>query len=139
MSTKTGLAGEFICAAAILGLEGDWTVVHAPQDRFDLLAINSEDNLMLKVQVKTSSILTKGDRNPYYHHQNGHGCKNKKLPSPKEMDIIAHVFFNHRRVAFFATEKMQQFSKRYSVRYPDTPDLEQDTWDRAVQIVQERI
>jgi hypothetical protein len=42
-------------------------------------------------------------------------------------------------VAFFATEKMQQFSKRYSVRYPDTPDLEQDTWDRAVQIVQERI
>ena len=138
MSTRTGLAGEFIVCSSILQLEGDWTVYHTPQDKVDLLA--HSDGLFLRIQVKTSSInLPKAKRTPSYHFQNGSGCKNKKLPTPAEMDIVAHCFLNHRTVAYYATEQVQKYSQRRSVQYATTPNMEQDSWDQAVQIVRERM
>jgi len=139
VSTRTGLAGEFICCAAIMRLEGDWSVVHSPMDRIDAIAFN--EDIFLRIQIKTSSLkpAIAGQHKPFWHFQNGSGNKKKHLPDPSEIDIIAHVFLDHRRVAFYAAETVSQFSQRRPLHYADTPHLEQDTWDRAVQIVQERI
>jgi hypothetical protein len=138
VSTKTGLAGEFIVCAAILELEGDWKVVHTPQDRIDVLAFN--EAIFLRISVKTSRILTNPDgRRPNYHFQNGSGSKKKTLPDPKEIDIVAHCFLDDRKVAFYAAEQVRQYSQRRPMRYADDPHFEQNHWDRALQIVQERM
>ena len=139
MSTKTGLAGEFIVCSSILQLEGDWKVVHTPQDKIDILAFNDE-GIFLRVQVKTSTLKTdKAHHRPFYHFQNGSGCKNKSLPCVKDMDIVAHCFLDDRRVAFYATEQVRQYSQRRPMHYASATGFEQDTWDRALQIVQERM
>ena len=138
MSTKTGLSGEFVVCSAIINLEGDLKVVHTPQDRIDVLAF--EEMTFLRVSVKTSRIITDKDgRRPTYHFQNGSGSKKKSLPLISEIDIVAHCFLDHRRVAFYAAETVQQYSQRRPVSFATTPRLEQDTWDRAMQIVQERV
>jgi hypothetical protein len=138
VSTKTGLAGEFIVCAAILDLEGDWKVVHTPQDRIDVLAFN--EAIFLRISVKTSRILTNPDgRRPNYHFQNGSGSKKKTLPDPKEIDIVAHCFLDDRKVAFYAAEQVSQYSQRRPLHYAYHPHFEQNHWDRALQIVQERM
>lgn len=138
MSTKTGLAGEFIVCAAILNLDGDWKVVHTPQDKIDVLAFN--DAIFLRISVKSSRILTDKDgRLPTYHFQNGSGSKKKTLPNPKEIDIVAHCFLDDRKVAFYAAEQVSQYSQRRPLRYADDSHFEQNSWDRALQIVQERM
>lgn len=138
MSTKTGLAGEFIVCSSILQLEGDWKVVHTPQDRIDVLAFDG--SFFLRVSVKTSRISTDKDgRRPNYHFQNGSGSKKKTLPNTEEIDIVAHCFLDDRRVAYYAAEQVQQYSQRRPMHYANAPSFEQDTWDRAVQIVQSRM
>lgn len=138
MSTRTGLAGEFLVCSVILGLDGGWTVFHTPQDKVDLL-VHSNDTF-LRIQVKTSTLGTsKGQRRPYYHFQNGSGCKSKRLPSALDMDIVAHCFLDDRRVAFYAAEQVRQYSQRRPMHYANAPGFEQDTWDKAVQIVRDRI
>ncbi len=132
------MAGEFLVCSVILGLDGGWTVFHTPQDKVDLLAHSND--MFLRIQVKTSTLGGKErHRRPHYHFQNGSGCKNKKLPCVKDMDIVAHCFLDDRRVAFYATEQVRQFSQRRPMHYASAPGFEQDTWDKALQIVQERM
>jgi hypothetical protein len=138
LSTKTGLAGEFIVCSSILQLEGDWKVVHTPQDRIDVLAFDG--SFFLRVSVKTSKISADKDgRRPNYHFQNGSGSKKKTLPNTEEIDIVAHCFLDDRRVAYYAAEQVRQYSQRRPLCYANSPSFEQDTWDRAVQIVQGRL
>jgi hypothetical protein len=138
VSTRTGAAGEFIVCSSILQLEGEWKVVHTPQDRIDVLAFNGVS--FLRISVKSSTLTTNSDgRRPNYHFQNGSGSKKKKLPSTEEIDIVAHCFLDDRRVAYYAAEQVQQYSQRRPMHYANAPSFEQDTWDRAVQIVQSRM
>jgi hypothetical protein len=139
LSTRTGLAGEFIVCSSILRLDGDWKVVHTPQDKIDILAFNDE-GMFLRVQVKTSTLKTnKPGHRPFYHFQNGSGCKNKSLPTIEDMDIVAHCFLDERTVAYYATEQVRQYSQRRPMHYASAPGFEQDTWDKALQIVQDRM
>jgi hypothetical protein len=55
------------------------------------------------------------------------------------MDIVAHCFLDDRRVAFYATEQVRQYSQRRPMHYANAKGIEQDTWDKALQIVLERI
>jgi len=55
-----------------------------------------------------------------------------------QQDIIAHCFLDARRVVFYAAESVNQYSQRYSQSYPLRPDLEQESWDKAIAIIQER-
>jgi hypothetical protein len=77
-------------------------------------------------------------RRPGYHFQNGSGSTKKKLPDPTTQDIIAHCFLDARRVVFYAAESVNQYSQRYSQSYPLRPDLEQESWDKAISIIRER-
>lgn len=136
MSTRTGMRGEFLTCAAILGLTGGWKVAHSPQDAIDIVAFDT--HTFLRVSVKSSSLGISGRRTPGYHFQNGHGGK-KLLPSVKEIDIVAHCFIDSGRVAFYATEQIQQKSQRRSAQFSCSPELEQGTWDKALKIIRERI
>jgi hypothetical protein len=138
VSTKTGAAGEFIVCSSILQLNGNWKIVHTPQDRIDVLAF--DDAFFLRISVKTSRINNDTDgRNPSYHFQNGSGSKNKILPNAGEIDIVAHCFLDDRRVGYYAAEEVRKYSQRRPLHYACAPCFEQDTWDRAVQIVQGRL
>ena len=138
MSTKTGAAGEFIVCSSILQLEGNWKIVHTPQDRIDVLAFDAA--FFLRISVKTSTVKSNGNnKKPSYHFQNGSGSKKKILPRVEEIDIVAHCFLDDRRVGYYATEEVRQYSQRRPLHYACAPCFEQYTWDRALQIVQERM
>jgi hypothetical protein len=87
--TTIGLIGEYLAAAAILGL--GWRVSMAQQDRVDLVAWN-ETHDFIRVQAKTANLLgDKDGRSPRHHFQMGHGCKTKHLPKPSDYDVLCLV------------------------------------------------
>jgi hypothetical protein len=130
--------GEFITCAAIMSLSQGWRVTHCPQDSIDIIAFD-DDGLFVRVQVKSSSLrANQSSRRAGYHFQNGSGSSKKKLPDPTTQDIIAHCFLDARRVVFHAAESINQYSQRYSAVYPLRPELEQESWDKAISIIRER-
>jgi len=138
LSTTIGLIGEYIAAASIL--ERGWRVSMAQQDKVDLVAWYDDE--FLRVQVKSSSLTkVRHNRTSGYHFQlaAGNGAsKAKTLPTVQDYDILLLCAINSRRCIALATEQVNQQSKRVKANYFETPDIEADTWDRAVQIVRER-
>ena len=131
--TTTGLIGEYIAAAAILGL--GWRVSMAQQDRVDMVAWYGQD--FIRVQAKTASLLGyKVGRSPRHHFQLGHGCKTKKLPTQDDYDVLCLVSPNARRVLFMPVTSIRQYSMRLPAsRF--TEAAENDSWDKAVDHVLE--
>ena len=131
--TTTGLIGEYIAAAAILG-QG-WRVSMAQQDRVDMVAWNGRE--FLRVQAKTASLLGNQDgRSPRHHFQLGHGCKAKHLPTKDDYDVLCLVSPNARRVLFMPVTSVRQYSMRLPAsRF--TEAAENDSWDKAVDHVLE--
>lgn len=132
--TTTGLIGEYIAAAAILGL--GWRVSMAQQDRVDMVAWNGAHDF-IRVQAKTASLLSAADgRSPRHHFQLGHGCKTKHLPKPSDYDVCCLVSPNARRVLFMPVTSIRQRSMRLPPsRF--TPEAEADSWDKAVAVILE--
>ena len=132
--TTKGLIGEYICAVSLLGL--GWKVSMAQQDSVDLLAWKG--NQYLRVQVKSASLrLEKSRITAIYHFNNGSG-RNKKVKGVESYDILAHVGINHRRVVFNATEQVQVLSQRYRKEYFEKNDVEYFSFEKALQIVNQR-
>ena len=131
--TTTGLIGEYIAAAAILG-QG-WRVSMAQQDRVDMVAWNGKE--FLRVQAKTASLLgDKDGRSPRHHFQLGHGCKNKHLPTKDDYDVLCLVSPNARRVLFMPVTSIRQYSMRLPAsRFTEAAEV--DSWDKAVDHVLE--
>ena len=138
MSTTIGLIGEYISCAYIL--ERGWRVSMAQQDKVDLVAWHEDE--FIRVQVKSASLLKDRDKHtPGYHFQlaSGNGkSKAKTLPTVTDYDVLLLCAVDARRCVALATEQVNQQSKRLKPSYFETPDIEADTWDRAVQIVRER-
>ena len=133
MSTTTGLIGEYITAAAILEQEG-WQVSMAQQDDTDLVAW--KDGVFMRVQVKASTLRSQADgRAPGYHFQTGSG--GKKRIKRSSYDIYALCAATDRRVWFQAQCCINQLSLRKARGFFADPNLESDSWERAVQIVME--
>ena len=132
-ATTTGLIGEYIAAAAILGL--GWRVSMAQQDRVDMVAWNGQD--FIRVQAKTASLLDNSNRrSPSHHFQLGHGCKTKKLPTKDDYDVLCLVSPDARRVLFMPVTSIRQYTMRLQPsRF--TPEAETDSWDKAVDHVLE--
>lgn len=132
--TTKGLIGEYICAVSLLGL--GWKVSMAQQDSVDLLAW--KENQYLRVQVKSATLrLEKSRITAIYHFNNGSG-RNKKVKGVESYDILAHVGINHRRVVFNATEQVQVLSQRYRKEYFEKNDVEYFSFEKALQIVNQR-
>jgi len=131
--TTTGLIGEYIAAAAILGL--GWRVSMAQQDRVDMVAW--QNDTFIRVQAKTASLLSAADgRSPRHHFQLGHGCKTKHLPKPSDYDVLCLVSPNARRVLFMPVTSIRQRSMRLPPsRF--TPEAEADSWAKAVDVILE--
>ena len=131
--TTTGLIGEYIAAAAILGL--GWRVSMAQQDRVDMVAWYGQD--FIRVQAKTASLLGyKIGRSPRHHFQLGHGSKTKKLPTQDDYDVLCLVSPDARRALFMPVTAIRQYTLRVQPsRF--TPEAESDSWDKAVAIVME--
>ena len=132
-ATTTGLIGEYITAAAILGL--GWRVSHAQQDAVDLVAWM--DQTFIRVQVKSSQLRFEKHHRPCYQFQNGAGRIKKTLPSLDKFDILAHCAIDARKVHFQAACCVNQYSQRRPPSWFETPDLECDSWERAYQIIME--
>lgn len=133
MSTTTGLIGEYMTAAVILEQDG-WKVSMAQQDDTDLVAW--KDGVFIRVQVKTSTLRTKAkDRKPGYHFQTGSG--GKKHIKRGSYDILACCASTDRKVWFQAQCCVNQLSLRRARGFFADPNLESDSWERAVQIVME--
>lgn len=134
MSTTTGLIGEYMTAAVILEQDG-WKVSMAQQDDTDLVAWR--DGVFIRVQVKTSTLRTKAkDRKPGYHFQTGSGGGKKQIKRGS-YDIFALCAATDRRVWFQAQCCVNQMSLRRSRGFFANPNLESDSFQRAVQIVME--
>lgn len=130
--TTTGLIGEYIAAAAILGL--GWRVSMAQQDRVDLVAW--KDDTFIRVQAKTASLLSAAaGRSPRHHFQLGHGCKTKHLPKPSDYDVLCLVSPNARRCLFMSHPICQRSMRVSPTRF--TLEAEADSWAKAVAVVLE--
>ena len=132
-ATTTGLMGEYITAAIILGL--GWRVSHAQQDAVDLMAW--QDQTFIRVQVKSAHLRKQKDHNPVYQFQNGSGRVKKTLPTLDKMDIIAHCAIDARKVHFQAACCVNQYSQRRPPGWFQKPGLEEDSWEKAVAIIME--
>jgi len=132
-ATTTGLTGEYITAAAILEL--GWRVSHAQQDAVDLVAWM--DQTFIRVQVKSAHLRKQKHHNPCYQFQNGSGRVKKTLPTLDKMDVIAHCAIDQRKVHFQAACCVNQYSQRRPPGWFETPDLEEESWQRAVEIIME--
>jgi len=131
-ATTTGLIGEYITAAAILGL--GWRVSPAQQDSVDLVAWNG-DGVFMRVQVKSGHLRTRETRRNAYQFQNGSGRLKKHLPTLAHFDILAHCAIEQRKVHFQAACCVNQLSQRRQPGFFETPDLELDSWEKAYQII----
>ena len=133
-ATTTGLQGEYIALAAILDL--GWKAGHAPMDGIDVVAWR--DNDFMRVQVKSARLRKQRDRGALtYHHQLGSGRDKKARPDQRVYDILARVAIDQRRVFFSAACGINKLSERRSPEFYARPDLEEDSWQRAVAIVME--
>ena len=133
-ATTTGLIGEYITAAAILGL--GWRVSPAQQDSVDLVAWNG-DGVFMRVQVKSGHLRTRETRRNAYQFQNGSGRLKKHLPTLAHFDILAHCAIEQRKGHFQAACCVNQLSQRRQPGFFETPDLELDSWEKAYQIIME--
>jgi len=132
--TTTGLAAEYIAAAAILEL--GWRVSMAQQDRVDLVAWDGEK--FLRIQVKGSNLRHDNGCTPGYQFQLGCGSTKKKLPSRGDYDVVALVAIPARRVLFFPVEAIQQYTKRATPKRFEDPDIEIDSWAKTLEVINAR-
>ena len=130
-ASTTGLAAEYIAAAAILEL--GWRVSMAQQDKVDLVAWN--EDRFLRVQVKGANINKQGD----YQFQLASGSKKKILPSIEDYDVIALVGIYHRRTLFMPVECLHQYTRRIRRKRFDDVLIEMDSWDKTMEIIDGRL
>jgi hypothetical protein len=107
----------------------------AQQDNVDMVAW--KDGIFMRVQVKTSTLRSQEkDRSPGYHFQTGSGGGKKQIKRGS-YDIFALCAATDRRVWFQAQCCVNQMSLRRSRGFFANPNLESDSFQRAVQIVME--
>ena len=126
--------GEHLACFAILEL--GWRAVPCPQDGIDLVAFH--ENIFMRVQVKSARKRKQRDRGALcYHHQLGSGRQKKARPDANVYDILARVAIDCRRVWFTPACQINKLSERRSPEFFAKPDLEERSWQRAVQIALE--
>jgi len=136
LSTSTGLCGEFIAASSLISL--GYRVALASQDAVDLVCWHVDDGQILRVQVKSATLKYQKGRSPVYHFNLASGARKKYLPKVTDYDLCVCVGIDHRRCLFYATEQIQQYSKRISPNRFDKTQEEYDTLQKALQIIKAR-
>ena len=133
--TASGLAGEYIAAASILAR--GWRVSLAQQDAVDLIAWHPDSGCTLRIQVKACQASRQGKGHKHrVHFQTGLGG-NKRMPTLMDYDILACVSSEQRAVWYVPVTAIN--SKKYTrpTSFFDDPDLESDSWAKAVETINE--
>ena len=134
MSIQTGLIGEYITAAALVQL--NCGVAMAQQESIDLVAWFDSGDFM-RVQVKSARIYKQKEHSAGYQFQLCSGSKKKTRIDPNKVDVLACVAIDQRKVWFSAACCVNQTTQRRSPAFFERPDIEADSWDKAVSIVME--
>jgi len=131
---------EHLCITKLKKLGYDASIVHMGTSDIVL----DVDNILLKVQVKSSKIKkTCWNRPGYGYHFSitKGGGNNKSRVTSKDCDILALVAFERERVLF---KHISEYSNRYTMRkhktFFDEPDIlkiERDSLNKALQIHKE--
>jgi len=133
-NTTVGLAGEYLTAAALLQL--GYKVALAQQDKIDLVAFD-DFGAFYTIQVKSARLSQQTGHSRGYQFQLGSGSKSKRRPDPLDYDILATCAVDQRRVFFQACCAVKQTTQRRSPAFFERPDIEADSWAKAVEIVRE--
>jgi hypothetical protein len=133
--TTVGLIGEYVTAASLLQM--GWRVSLAAQDKVDLVCWSERE--FLRVQVKSATLKPKSKSTYGYQFQLASGTNKKILPTVDDYDMLACCSINDRRVVFYATEQVQQYSKRFTQRYFENRNIEEDSFNKAIEIIRGRI
>jgi hypothetical protein len=132
--TASGLAGEHIAAASVLGR--GWRVSMSQQDAVDLIAWHPDTGQMLRIQVKScqASRQGPGHRDRRVHFQTGLGGR-KRLPSIKDYDILACVSADQRAVWYIPVVSIN--TKKYTrpCSFFEDPHLESDSWANCLKVL----
>lgn len=132
-NTAIGLIGEYIAASSILEL--GYRVSLSQQDKVDLVAWHDDEpDLFLRIQVKSCDITQRKEGRFQFNLACG---KLKKAPKAKDHDIIAMVSIHDRKCAFYATATLNQTTKRFGKRFFQSPDIEAESWQKAVGYIRE--
>lgn len=133
--TASGLAGEHIAAASIIAR--NWSVAMAAQDSVDLICWNPKDGNSLRVQVKSCQASRQQDKKGKRVSFNLGLGGTKRLPTILDYDILALVSSEQRTVWFLPVTDVKTKKINKHTSFFDTPDLESDSWQRAVEIIYE--
>jgi len=132
--TTSGLAGEYICAASILAR--GWRVAMSAQDAVDIICWHPQTSEMLRVQVKACQASRQQAKKSRLSFNLGLGGT-KRLPTKADYDILACVSSEQRTVWFLPVSDIKQKKINKPCTFFETPDLESDSWARAVEIIHE--
>lgn len=130
--TSSGLAGEYITAASIIAR--GWRVALAAQDAVDIICWHPDTGQSLRVQVKACQASRQQDKRNRVSFNIGIGGT-KRLPSKLDFDILALVSSEQRTVYYLPVNDIKVKKINKPVTFFETPDLEADSWARAVEIV----
>lgn len=132
--TASGLAGEYICAASIIAR--GWRVAMSAQDAVDIICWHPETSDMLRVQVKACQASRQQSKKSRVSFNLGLGGT-KRLPTLSDYDILACVSSEQRTVYYLPVTDVQVKKLNKPASFFETPDLESDSWARAVEIINE--
>lgn len=130
LEVTTGRIGELLAAAIIENL--GWQTALCQQSGVDLILW--KDNLFYRCQVKSSGFHKDKPNSVQFHF--GIGGK-KRLPTKNEYDLACLVSVEQRRAFFLPIFSINQTTMRRSRRFFENPDLERDTFDRAIGVLNE--
>ena len=133
--TASGLAGEHICAASIIAR--GWRVAMSAQDAVDIICWHPQTSEMLRVQVKACQASRQQAKKSRLSFNLGLGGT-KRLPTLADYDILACVSSEQRTVWFLPVTDVQVKKLNKPCTFFETPDLESDSWARAVEIINEQ-
>lgn len=126
----TGRIGELLAAAIIEDL--GWQTALCPQSGVDLIIW--KDDRFYRCQVKSSQF--RRDKPNGVQFNFGVGAK-KRLPSKSEYDLACLVSVEQRRAFFLPIFSINQVTMRRTRRFFENPNLESDTFERAIGVLDE--
>ena len=133
--TASGLAGEYITAASIIAR--NWRVALASQDAVDIICWNPTDGTSLRVQVKSCQASRQQDKGGKRVSFNLGLGGTKRLPTLADYDILALVSSEQRTVWYLPVTDVDKKKLNKPVTFFEDPHLESDSWQRAVEIINE--
>jgi len=131
-ATKTGLIGEHIALSSILLIDG-FSAAHTPMDKVDIIAWDNIGSLRIQVKASSFRLAKNNSSHKQFCYNVGVGGK-KRMPTKEDFDILAFVAIDERKCFFRSVQCLKKISYRIDRGFFYTPDIEFESWQKAVSI-----